>query len=56
MAREQGIDDLRDDGVIVAVDTGEERLALFDGTEQIAAELILDRARCTARIEIGNAL
>jgi len=41
---EQGVDDLRDDGVFVAVDAGEKRFALFDGTKQIAADFILDGA------------
>src|SRR6267378_3361523 len=56
VAREQGIDDLRDYGVFIAVHAGEEGLALFDGAEQIAAEFILDGARSAAGIEIGNAL
>ncbi len=56
VAREQGIDDLRDDGVFIAVHAGKKRLALFDGAEQIAAELILDGAGSAAGIKIGNAL
>ena len=56
MAREQGVDDLRDDRVFVSMDTGEERIALLDGAQQIAAELVLDGARSAARIKIGNAL
>src|SRR6266851_2439167 len=56
VAGEQGIDDLRNDSVFVAVDAGEKRFALFDGTEQIAAELILNGAGCAAGIKIGNAL
>src|SRR5258708_5867556 len=42
VSREQGIDNLRDDGVLVAVYAGEERLALFDRPKQIAAQLILN--------------
>jgi len=38
------------------VDAGEKRFALFDGTKQIAAELILNGAGCAAGIKIGNAL
>src|SRR5712692_7451865 len=56
VAREQGIDDLRDNGVFVAVDAGKKRFALFDGTKQIAAELILNGAGGTAGIKIRNAL
>src|SRR5216684_6090478 len=56
VAGEQGIDNLRDDGVLVAVDAGKKRFALFDGTKQIAAELILNGAGGTAGIKIRNAL
>src|SRR5712664_4189544 len=56
VAGEQGIDDLRDDGVLVAMHAGEKRLAFFNGTEQIAAELILYGAGYAAGIKIGNAL
>ena len=56
VAREQGIDDLRDDGVFVAVDAGEERFALFDGAEEIAAKFVFDGARGAARVEVGDAL
>src|SRR5712692_5509141 len=56
VARENGIDDLRDDGVFIAVHAREKRLALFDGAKQIATELILNGAGSAARIEIGDAL
>jgi hypothetical protein len=38
------------------MDAGEKRFALFDGTKQIAAELILNGAGGTAGIKIRNAL
>ncbi len=56
VAREQGIDDLRDDRVFVTVHAREERLAFFDGPQQVAAELVLDGAACPAGIKIRNAL
>src|SRR5260370_8857989 len=43
VARKQGIDNLRDDGVFVAVNAGEERFALFDNPEQIPAGVFLSR-------------
>src|SRR6266571_4535544 len=51
-----GISDLRDHRVFIAVHAGEECLALFNGSQQIAANFILDGARSAARVEIGNAL
>src|SRR6266849_347119 len=56
VAREQSIDDLRDDGVFVTMHAGKEGLASFDGTQEIAAQLILDGAGNATRIEIGNEL
>jgi hypothetical protein len=38
------------------VDAGEERVAFFDGPEQIAPDFILDGAGCAAGIKIRNAL
>src|SRR6266581_4732409 len=38
VAGEQGIDDLRDHRVFIAVHAGEERLLLFNGSQQIAAD------------------
>jgi phage/plasmid primase-like uncharacterized protein len=54
VAREKGIDDLRDDGIFVAVDAAKKRFALFDGAEEIAANFVLD-GDGRARVEIRNA-
>ena len=56
VAREQGIDDLRDDSVFIAMHAGKKCFAFFDGAEQIATELILDGARNAAWIKIRDAL
>src|SRR5256886_8591630 len=55
VAGKQRIHDLRNDGVFIAVDAGEERLTLFDGPQQVAAELVLDGAACAPRIKIRDA-
>ena len=50
VAREDGVDDLRDDRVVVADDAGEERLAfgaagdLAQAGDEVVAELVLDAA------------
>ena len=52
MPREQGIDYLGDDGVVIADDAGEERFSLFRPTggnlaqanDQVVAEFVLDAA------------
>src|SRR5712664_3197767 len=55
VAGEQSVDDLRDDGVFVAVDAGKQRLALFDGAEQIAADFVFHGEGGAARVEVRNA-
>jgi hypothetical protein len=42
VAREQGVDDLRDDGIFVAVNSGEKRLVLFDHAQKVLAHFGLD--------------
>src|ERR1700733_5966854 len=44
MAREYGVDDLGDDGIVVAVETGEKRFAFFHFLEQVFAKLLAYRA------------
>ena len=56
MAREQGVYDLRDHGVFVAVDARKKPLTLFDGAQKIAANFIFDGARSAVRIEVGDTL
>ena len=54
MPGKQRVHDLRDDGVFVAVNAGEERLAAFDGAQEISANFVLHGARGGTRIEIRN--
>src|SRR5277367_2507594 len=56
MAREEGIDDLRHNGVFITVDTGKERLVFLHGAEEVAADLVLYRKRSGACVEIRDAL
>ena len=55
VAREQGIHNLRHDGVFVAVHARKKCLTFFDGTEQVATDLVLYRTRRAARVKIGDA-
>src|ERR1700676_136754 len=56
VARKQRVDDLRNDGVFVAVDAGEKRLVVLDGAQQILANFFFHRARSGSRVEIRDAL
>ena len=42
MSREQGVDDLGDDRVLVPYDAGKQRLARFQSLEQVAPDLVPD--------------
>ena len=44
VAREQGVDHLRDHRVVVADDAGEEFVAALDDAEQVGADFVLDAA------------
>ena len=44
MAREYGVDDLRDDGIVVTVEAGKERLPFFHFSQQIFAKFLAYRA------------
>jgi hypothetical protein len=46
---------LRDDGVVIAVNTREEGFAFFDGAQKIAAEFGLDGERSAPGIKIRDA-
>ncbi len=48
MLGQQGVDDRRDDGALVAQDAGEERFAGGQPGAQVVANLALDRARPVA--------
>lgn len=49
MAGEDGVDDLGDDGIVVAEDAGEEGLAGPEAGDEILAEFVLDGAVGEAR-------
>ncbi len=51
--RQYGVDDLRDDRVVVAVHAGEQLLAGFDGAKQVLPHLIFDSAPGAASVEAG---
>src|SRR5438874_9073015 len=53
--RQQRVHDLRNYRVFIAMNAGEERLALFQSAQQIPADFALHGARSAARIEIGDA-
>src|SRR6266404_1227329 len=55
VAGEQSVDDLRDDGVFVAVDAGKQRFALFDGAKEIAADFVFHGDGGAARVEVRDA-
>ena len=55
VARKQGVDDLRNHAVFVAMDAGKQRLVPLDRAQQIAANLIFYGQRAGARVEIRNA-
>jgi predicted transcriptional regulator len=44
VAGEEGVDDLRDDGVIVAVDAGKQRAAFAEAGDEVIADLVFDGA------------
>ena len=48
--RQDGVDELRDDGVVVADDAGEERLARLQLPNEVVANLLLDRSRAGAAL------
>jgi len=52
---EERVDDLRNDGVFVAVDAGKQSVAFFDGAQQVAAKFVLYGNRSGARVVIRNA-
>src|SRR6266404_597309 len=56
VAREQCVDDLRDDGVFVAVDAGKQRFTFFDGAKEIAADFVFHGEGGAARVKVGDAL
>ena len=47
MAREDGIDDLRDDGVFIANDAGEDGFLCPEAADEVLAKLVLDAASKT---------
>ena len=56
VAREQGVDDLRHDGIFVAVNAGKKRLVALNQAQNIAANFVFHRAGNAAGVKIGNAL
>src|SRR4029079_16404650 len=54
--REQGVHDLRHDGVFVADHAGEQRSALAQSLQEILPHLVLDRSKCAFGNTVGRAL
>ena len=54
VARQNRVDDLRDDRVVVSHDAGKQRLAPLNLADQIAAEFVLDGSDCNCRFGIGT--
>ena len=48
LPRENGVDDLRNDGVFVADDAGEERLSSLQARDQVLAHFVFHAARFQA--------
>jgi len=55
VAGEQGVDDLRDDRVFVAVNAGEQWLILFDHAQEVLAHFGLHGARDGPSVEVRDA-
>src|SRR6266481_844818 len=55
VAREQSVDDLRNDGVFVAVDARKQRFAFFDGAKEIAADFVFHGDGGAPRVEVRDA-
>ncbi len=56
MPREQRVDDLRHDGVLVAEDAGEDLASLSQAPEQVGTDLVLDRSEGEVRRGVRRAL
>ena len=56
VARKQGIHDLGNDRVFVAVHSGEERLVALNRPQQVAADFVLHRNTGGTGVEVWNAL
>ena len=55
VAGEQRVDNLRDDGVFVAMHAGKERLVFFDHAQKVLAHFVLHGARKRAGVEVRDA-